>query len=92
MAKSALMTTAYQRHVLDNDRKTPANPFAMGAGHVDPAGQQDKGTPFEPGLVYDAGFNDYLGFLCDMAPEVFANPAPPAPRWRPPASPHWRAI
>lgn len=75
MAKSALMTTAYQRHVLDNDRKTPANPFAMGAGHVDPAGQQDKGTPFEPGLVYDAGFNDYLGFLCDMAPEVFANPA-----------------
>ena len=74
MVKSALMTTAYQS-VVDNDRKTPANPFAMGAGHVDPAGQQGKGTPFDPGLVYDAGFNEYLGFLCDAGPGIFANPA-----------------
>ena len=25
--------------------------------------------------MYDAGFNDYLGFLCGDRPEVFANPA-----------------
>ena len=29
---------------------------------------------FNPGLVYDAGFAEYLGFLCDAAPEVFTNP------------------
>ncbi len=102
MAKSAIMTTAYQK-VLDNDRVSPANPFAMGAGHVNPAGKVydgwfqaeelndefaaehvwpwsmpigigNKGSLFEPGLVYDAGINDYLGFLCGAAPEVFLNP------------------
>jgi hypothetical protein len=74
MAKSALMTTAYQK-VVDNDRKTPADPFARGAGHVDPAGQQGKGTPFDPGLVYDAGINQYLGFLCDADPSAFRDAA-----------------
>lgn len=74
MAKSALMTTAYQ-DVLNHDFQTPANPFAMGAGHVNPGGKANKGSLFEPGLVYDAGFNDYLGFLCDASPNVFANPA-----------------
>ena len=73
-AKSALMTSAYQR-VVDNDRVTRATPFGMGSGHIDLAGQQGDGTPFDPGLVYDAGFLDYLGFLCDAGPEVFANPA-----------------
>ena len=29
---------------------------------------------FNPGIVYDAGFNEYLGFLCDAAPEVFGDP------------------
>ena len=72
-AKSALMTTAYQ-DVRDNDRVTPANPFAMGAGHVDPGGKAGKGSVIEPGLAYDAGFLDYLGFLCEAGPEVFANP------------------
>jgi hypothetical protein len=28
---------------------------------------------FDPGLVYDAGFIDYLEFLCEAAPQVFAN-------------------
>ncbi len=73
-AKSALMTTAYQ-DVRDNNRVTPANPFAMGAGHVDPGGKAGKGSVIEPGLAYDAGFLDYLGFLCEAGPEVFANPA-----------------
>ena len=73
-AKSALMTTSYQ-DVLDNDRTSQANPFAMGAGHADPGKAVRKGSSFQPGLVYDAGFLDYLGFLCDSDPSVFANPA-----------------
>jgi hypothetical protein len=73
-AKSALMTTAYADRVKDNDRVSAADPFDMGAGHVDPSGKVGKGTPFRPGLVYEAGFFEYLGFLCDEGPEVFANP------------------
>ena len=72
-AKSALMTTAYQ-DVRDNDRVSPANPFAMGAGHIRPGGKVNKGSLYEPGLVYDAGFNEYLGFLCEADPSVFGNP------------------
>ena len=72
-AKSALMTTAYQK-VVDNDRETPAGPFARGSGHIDLAGQREEGTPFDPGLVYDAGLSEYLGFLCDADNSVFANP------------------
>lgn len=74
MVRSALMTTA-DPGVLDNDRVSQATPFGMGSGHVDPGRPQKKGSAFQPGLVYDAGFLDYLGFLCDEAPEVFANPA-----------------
>ncbi len=72
-AKSALMTTA-STDVRDNDRVTPANPFGMGAGHVDPGSPDAAGSSFDPGIVYDAGFFEYLGFLCDKGPEVFANP------------------
>ncbi len=71
-AKSALMTSA-DPDVVDNDRKTQANPFEMGSGMIDPGGN-NKGSAFNPGLVYNAGFNQYLGFLCDAAPEVFVNP------------------
>lgn len=67
MVKSALMTTAYQ-DVTDNDRVTPANPFQMGAGHVDPSTPTKPGSLFDPGLVYDAGINEYIGFLCDAEP------------------------
>ncbi len=73
-ARSALMTTADQ-DVLNNDRVTPANPFQMGSGMVDPGAAVKKGSAFQPGLVYDAGFLDYLGFLCDAFPQVFADPA-----------------
>jgi subtilisin family serine protease len=73
MAKSALMTTSSQ-DVVDNDRVSQATPFAMGAGHLDPGSPVHKGSSFQPGLVYDAGFLEYLGFLCDAAPYVFADP------------------
>lgn len=74
IAKSALMTTAYQG-VLENDRLSPASPFSMGAGHVNPGGKAGKNSLFQPGLAYNAGFLEYLGFLCDADPGVFANPA-----------------
>jgi len=73
MAKSAIMTTARQ-DVVKEDKTTKADPFDMGAGHVRPGGKVRKGSVFAPGLVYDAGFTDYLAFLCGTAPEVFANP------------------
>ncbi|MGH8945036.1 MAG: S8 family serine peptidase, partial [Acidimicrobiia bacterium] len=75
-AKSALMTTAYQEGVFKEDQTTPADPFDIGAGHVDGSGNASAANSmFNPGLVYDAGFFDYLGFLCDVAPEVFPDPS-----------------
>ena len=74
VAKSALMTTAYQ-DVLKHDYVIPADPFDMGAGHVNPGGKATKGSLFEPGLAYDAGFFEYLGFLCDAEPTIFSDPA-----------------
>jgi subtilisin family serine protease len=60
MIKSALMTTAYD--VLDGGIPAPnTNPvliFRQGAGHVQPNSAAD------PGLVFDAGWMDWLGFLC----------------------------
>ena len=71
-AKSALMTTAGQ-NVVDNDRVTPANPFAQGAGHANVGKPGSPGSAFQPGLVYDAGLDQYLGFLCDADPSFFAS-------------------
>jgi len=74
MAQSAIMTTARQG-VFKEDGETPADPFDVGAGHLDPGQEANRpNSVFNPGLVYDAGFNDYLGFLCDVAPEVFGDP------------------
>jgi subtilisin family serine protease len=56
MIKSALMTTAYD--VLDGPNTDPAVIFSQGAGHVKPNSAMD------PGLVFDAGLVDWLGFLC----------------------------
>jgi len=75
MARSALMTTARQ-DVRKEDGRGRATPFDFGAGHVDPSGRtSSEGSLFNPGLVYDAGFLDYLGFMCDASPDIFANPA-----------------
>ena len=62
--KSALMTTGTD--VLDGGTPAPnTNPvliFRQGAGHVQPA------NAFNPGLVYDSGFGDWLSFLCGAQP------------------------
>jgi subtilisin family serine protease len=74
MAKSAIMTTA--RQDVEKETHAPADPFDMGAGHVDPSGSPSRaGSMFSPGLVYDAGLVDYYGFLCDVDPSVFASPS-----------------
>lgn len=74
MARSALMTTAYQKDMVKEDFVTPADPFDMGAGHINPEDAVETGSLFNPGLVYQAGLLDYIGFLCDEAPEALANP------------------
>jgi hypothetical protein len=56
MIKSSLMTTASD--VLDGPNTHPLVIFRQGAGHVNPNGAAD------PGLVFDSGWADWLGFLC----------------------------
>jgi subtilisin family serine protease len=70
MAKSALMTTAYQA-VNKEDNATPADPFDIGAGHVNPGGKANKGSAFEPGLAYDAGLLEYTAFTCGRGLNIF---------------------
>jgi len=65
--KSALSTTAYQA-VLKDDRVSAADPFDMGAGHI------DANRAIDPGLVYDSQYLDYAAFLCGLDEPVF----PPA--------------
>lgn len=69
--KSAVMTTA-DRHVLDNDRVSPATAFAMGSGQLNLGSPTQRGSAFRPGLVYQADHRDYLGFVCGVYPKVFA--------------------
>ena len=70
MAKSALMTTAYQ-DVVDNDRVSPADAFSMGAGHANPGNAVHKGSAFQPGLAYDAGLFEYAAYTCGADFGVF---------------------
>ncbi|XP_072987307.1 subtilisin-like protease [Typha latifolia] len=62
--KSAIMTTSDTRgrngmHVLDEQfGKAPF--YTMGAGHVNPTKAAD------PGLVYDIGLDDYIGYICNL--------------------------
>lgn len=53
--KSALMTTAY--NTVNADGLENTDPFAQGAGHVDPT------KYFSPGLVYDNGLEDWANYL-----------------------------
>ena len=55
MVKSAMMTTA--GNVVNADGSKNTDVHATGAGEVDPARMVD------PGLVYDANFEDYLKFI-----------------------------
>ncbi|XP_020227122.1 subtilisin-like protease SBT3 [Cajanus cajan] len=64
--RSAIMTTS---DMLDNtmglikdvgDDYKPASPLAMGAGHVNP------NRALDPGLIYDAGTQDYVNLLCAL--------------------------
>lgn len=56
-ARSALMTTARQ-NLKKSFGTAKADPFDIGAGAIVPR------EALSPGLVYDAGFLDYLAFLC----------------------------
>ncbi|PTT91599.1 peptidase S8 and S53 subtilisin kexin sedolisin [Pelomonas sp. HMWF004] len=59
--KSALMTTAYS--TLNDGLPSPQNgllPWAQGAGHVDPQKAND------PGLIYNAGKNDWVKYQCKV--------------------------
>ncbi|CAM8891845.1 unnamed protein product [Rhodiola kirilowii] len=68
--KSALMTTstvldrsgrpiqAQQYSDTESMKFVKATPFDYGSGHVSPRAALD------PGLIFDAGYQDYLGFLC----------------------------
>jgi hypothetical protein len=58
--KSALMTTGYD--VLDGGISTATRIFRQGAGHVSPT------AAMNPGLIYDAGFSDWLSFICGVQP------------------------
>ncbi|XP_047085905.1 subtilisin-like protease SBT1.6 [Lolium rigidum] len=70
--RSALMTTAV---VTDNragavadeaEAGRAATPFDYGAGHV------ALGRALDPGLVYDAGDEDYVAFMCSIGYEANA--------------------
>ncbi|KAI8014104.1 Subtilisin-like protease SBT2.6 [Camellia lanceoleosa] len=70
--KSALMTTttildraerpiqAQQYSRSETMTLVTATPFDYGSGHVNPRAALD------PGLIFDAGYEDYLGFLCTV--------------------------
>ncbi|KAA8522706.1 hypothetical protein F0562_009132 [Nyssa sinensis] len=70
--KSALMTTsttldragrpiqAQQNSGSETMTLVSGTPFDYGSGHVSPRAALD------PGLIFDAGYEDYLGFLCTV--------------------------
>jgi subtilisin family serine protease len=71
MIKSALMTTGSD--VLDGPNTDPAVIFRQGAGHVVPNSAAD------PGLVFNAGWDDWRGFLRSQKLCTFCFGTAPAP-------------
>lgn len=72
--RSALMTGGRQNGTKE-DGTTNADPFDVGGGHIVPTPAAD------PGLVYGAGFIDYLRFLCGtraLIPRARRAPRPAA--------------
>ncbi|XP_027087762.1 subtilisin-like protease SBT2.4 [Coffea arabica] len=69
MIASAMSTTATKydnqgdqimAHGFEIDSLYTAAPFGFGAGHVNPSRAMD------PGLVFSAGYEDYISFLCSL--------------------------
>ncbi|MCJ7659109.1 MAG: S8 family serine peptidase [Anaerolineales bacterium] len=64
MIKSAMMTTTSTE--TNQGNPIPGGYFDYGAGQVVP------NSAFDPGLVYNAGWNDWLAFLCETSTAVSA--------------------
>jgi subtilisin family serine protease len=64
MVKSAMMTTAYP--LVNADGSANTDPFQGGAGHIDAT------RVIDPGLVYNSGVKDWLGFLNGQGVETGA--------------------
>ncbi|GAB2293780.1 hypothetical protein Dimus_027994 [Dionaea muscipula] len=64
--RSAMMTTSdplnrSNETIKDmGNHQLPASPVAMGNGHINP------NKALDPGLIYDAGLDDYVNLLCAM--------------------------
>ncbi|XP_030500515.2 subtilisin-like protease [Cannabis sativa] len=62
--KSAMMTTAYGINTggkpIPDSTNAPADVFATGSGHINPALAQN------PGLIYDLTPEDYIPYLCGL--------------------------
>ncbi|KAK6932282.1 Subtilisin-like protease, fibronectin type-III domain [Dillenia turbinata] len=56
---AARMTNNMGEGITDAEGK-PADPFQFGSGHFEPTKAAD------PGLVYDASYEDYLLYLCNI--------------------------
>jgi len=68
--KSAMMTTAYD--TVDAEGATVTDPFAQGAGHVDPT------KFFEPGLLYLNGPADWAAYLQAIGYDYGVTPIDPS--------------
>ncbi len=68
--KSALMTTAY--NTLDAEGAEVTDPFAQGAGHVDPP------KYFEPGLLYLNDKDDWLSYIQGIGYDIGVDPIDPS--------------
>lgn len=68
--KSSMMTTAY--NTLDGAGNEVTDPFAQGAGHVDPT------KFFEPGLLYLNGPADWVAYLQGIGYDFGVDPIDPS--------------